>query len=44
MTALIMEEIVWDNIDKSKLILNRWLKRDLTNFGRVLLSKNGFFV
>lgn len=30
---------VWNNIEKCKLILNRWLQRDLTIFGRVLLSK-----
>ncbi|XDV24167.1 hypothetical protein PO909_028416, partial [Leuciscus waleckii] len=30
---------VLNNIDKCKSILNRWLQRDLTIFGRVLLSK-----
>ncbi len=30
---------VWNNIDECKSILNRWLQRDLTFFGRVILSK-----
>lgn len=30
---------VWNNIDKCKSILNRWLQRDLTIFGRVILSE-----
>lgn len=30
---------IGDNIEKCKGILNRWLQRDITIFGRVLLSK-----
>lgn len=30
---------IWDNIDKCKLILNRWLQRDISIFGRILLTK-----
>lgn len=30
---------VWNNIDKCKSILDRWLQRDLSIFGRTLLYK-----
>ena len=30
---------IWNNVDKCKSILNRWLQRDISIFGRVLLSK-----
>uniref|UniRef100_A0A8C6WYS4 Reverse transcriptase domain-containing protein n=1 Tax=Neogobius melanostomus TaxID=47308 RepID=A0A8C6WYS4_9GOBI len=30
---------VWDNINKCKLTLNRWLQRDISIFGRILLTK-----